>query len=269
MEKVRLDMAAGGKEISSIFASRPAYNFNSAVVKNGRQAKSDFAGLARSLRIPYRQGWMIRFSLFKIPVEIQPFFWVTLVLFGGARGADTADAVFQILLFVLAGFISILVHELGHALTARAFGAASQITLQAFGGLARYSGVRLNRLQSFLVTAAGPAIQLCLGALVWLLFWFRLLPPVNENGLYFLSILMVISFVWAIINLLPVLPLDGGQLVNAILGPQRIRITLWISIIVGGLTAVAMFKWQQPYFALLLCIFAWQAFQALKEIRWR
>ena len=82
---------------------------------------------------------MIRFSIFSIPVEIQPFFWVTLVILGGVSGADTAAQILEIGLFVIAGFVSILIHELGHALTARWFGANSSITLQAFGGYATWS----------------------------------------------------------------------------------------------------------------------------------
>jgi stage IV sporulation protein FB len=209
---------------------------------------------------------MIRFSLFGIPVEVQPFFWITLVILGGATGADSAAAVLEIGLFVIAGFISILVHELGHALTARSFGAFSSITLQAFGGYAAYSGVRLNRWQSFLVTAAGPAIQISLGIVVLLLA--RQLPNLSDQGGYFLHILIYISFFWAILNLLPVVPLDGGQMLNSILGPARIKITLWTSIIVAIVTGIAVFKFTGSFiFPIFLGMFAWQAFQALKEQR--
>ncbi|MES2439319.1 MAG: site-2 protease family protein [Verrucomicrobiota bacterium] len=210
---------------------------------------------------------MIRFSLFGIPVEVQPFFWISLVILGGALGADTAAEVFQILLFVLAGFISILVHEFGHALTARRFGATTSITLQAFGGYAAYSGVRLSRGKNFLVTAAGPLIQILLGFLVLLLF--QLIPRMSDNGAYFLLTLMYISFFWAILNLLPVLPLDGGQMLNAVLGPARIKITLWVTIIVAVAVGLAMFlKTHSIIFPIFLGMFAWQAFQALKENRW-
>lgn len=209
---------------------------------------------------------MIRFSIFGIPVEIQPFFWLTLVIIGGASGADTADAILQIGLFVLAGFVSILVHELGHALTARSYGAHSRITLQAFGGYAAYSGTRLSRLQSFLVTAAGPGVQIALGLAVLLLL--NLLPNLSLQGNYFLSTLMIISFFWAVLNLLPVLPLDGGQMLNAALGPARIKITLWVSIIVASVAALAVFTQTGSFiFPIFLGMFAWQAFQALKEQR--
>ncbi len=209
---------------------------------------------------------MIRFSLFGIPVEVQPFFWITLVILGGVGGADSSAAIFNIVLFVLAGFISVLVHELGHALTARSFGAHSAITLQAFGGYAAYSGVRLSRWQSFLVTAAGPAIQIVLGLVVLLLI--RSIPGLSPQGNYFLKILMIISFVWAILNLLPVVPLDGGQMLNAALGPARIKITLWISIVVALVCAIAMFTYTRSIlFPIFLGMFAWQAFQGLKEHR--
>lgn len=209
---------------------------------------------------------MIRFSLFGIPVEVQPFFWITLVILGGVGGADSSAEIFRIVLFVLAGFISVLVHELGHAVTARSFGAHSAITLQAFGGYAAYSGVRMSRWQSFLVTAAGPAIQIVLGIAV--LFLIRSVPGLSMEGRYFLKTLMWISFAWAILNLLPVVPLDGGQMLNAALGPARIKVTLWISIVVALVAALAMFSYTRSIlFPIFLGMFAWQAFQALKDHR--
>lgn len=209
---------------------------------------------------------MVRFTLFGIPVQVQPFFWITLALIGGALDARSPDAILRLGLFVIAGFISILVHELGHALSAKRFGAYSEITLQAFGGYAAYSGVRLSRPQNFLVTAAGPAFQIALGVVLLLVMLQK--PPINPNAQYFLQELMVISFFWAILNLLPVLPLDGGQMLNAILGPKRIRITLWVTIVVAiGVGLLLLHFTGNSLFALFLAIFAWQAFQALREIR--
>lgn len=210
---------------------------------------------------------MIRFSIFGIPVLVHPFFWITLALIGGALGANSPDAILRVCLFLLAGFVSILVHELGHALTARKFGARSEIVLQAFGGYAAYSGVRLTRPQSFMVTAAGPAVQILLGLVLLILYY---LPPLrqtlNENADYFLNRLIVISIVWALLNLLPVLPLDGGRLLDSILGPERIRITLWVTVIVASLLAVI--SWRATGSILLpifMGMFAWQGWQALRQ----
>lgn len=211
---------------------------------------------------------MIRFSLFGIPVRVHPFFWLTLAIIGGALWADSPEAIFRILLFLLAGFISILVHELGHALTARKFGARSEIVLQAFGGYAAYSGVRMTRPQSFMITAAGPAVQIVLGLAV--LIAIPNLPELNQNALYFLLVLYWISLVWALLNLLPVLPLDGGQMLNAVLGPERIKTTLWVSLIVAATAGLLLFLLFKSILALIFMgMFAWQAWQALRENRWR
>lgn len=208
---------------------------------------------------------MIRFSIFGIPVEIQPFFWLVLVLIGGASYADSAQEILNVGLFVIAGFISILVHELGHALTARSYGASVRISLQAFGGYAAYAGLEANRLRSFLITAAGPAIQIALGVLVS--FVTRKME-LNDNMDYFVSMLIWISYAWAILNLLPVLPLDGGQMLNAALGPKRIKVTLWVSILVASFSAIAMFSGtREMMFPIFLGMFAWQSFQALKQVR--
>jgi stage IV sporulation protein FB len=209
---------------------------------------------------------MIRFSIFGIPVEVHFYFWIILAIFGGALSANTPDDIFRIILFMIAGFFSVLVHELGHALSARKFGAYSRITLEAFGGYAAYSGTRLNRLQSFLVTAAGPAVQIALG-IVTLILW-KSLPDATSYGKYFLSTLTIISFFWAILNLLPVMPLDGGQMLNSVMGPSRIKLTHKISIAVAVVAAIAVFRYTGSFiFPIFLGMFAWQSYQALQQPR--
>jgi Zn-dependent protease len=206
---------------------------------------------------------MFRFSIFGIPVTVQPFFWVTLAIIGGALYANTPSLIFELCLFLLAGFISILVHELGHALTARHFGARTEIVLQAFGGYAAYSGVRLTRPQSFLVTAAGPSVQIALGLIVLLLL--RRVADISPYGLHFLDDLMKISIFWAILNLLPVLPLDGGRMLDSILGPKRLRITLWVSIIVAAVIGIAALIFTGSIFLpIFMGMFAWEAWKTLR-----
>lgn len=209
---------------------------------------------------------MVHFRIFGIPVQVQPFFWISLVIIGGALDANSPTAILQVGLFTVAGFISVLIHELGHALTARKFGATSEIVLQAFGGYAAYSGVRLSRPQSFAVTAAGPAVQILLGLIVW--FSLPHLPEMAPNAAYFLVRLMEISIIWAVLNLLPVLPLDGGRMLDTILGPERIRVTLWITIIVAaGLAILALKMTSSILLPIFMGMFAWQAWQALRETR--
>jgi Zn-dependent protease len=224
--------------------------------------------LARDGFIAYQDRRMVRFSIFGIPVVVHPYFWITLALIGGALRANSPSAILEVCLFLIAGFISILVHELGHALTARRFGAHSEIVLQAFGGYAAYSGVRLSRPQSFVVTAAGPAVQILLGILLF--FLFPKMPEISPLGRNFISDLMSISIVWAVLNLLPILPMDGGRMLDAILGPERTHITLWTTIIVASLIAIIALKFTGSILLpVFMGMFAWQAWQALRENRWR
>jgi len=228
----------------------------------------ELTGLASPTFLAYRMASMIRFSIFGIPVRVEPFFWISLLLLGGAGSADSPEGIFRILLFMLAGFFSILVHELGHALTARKFGAYSEITLQAFGGYAAYSGVHLSRPQSFAVTAAGPLVQILFGVVIYLVT--PLLPTINPQGHYFLGTLIWISIAWAVLNLLPVVPLDGGRLLETLLGPRRIKITLWISIVSAISAGILVYLMTGSFlFPLFLAMFAFQSFQALKENSWR
>lgn len=210
---------------------------------------------------------MLRFSIFGIPVVVHPYFWITMALIGGAIGARTPDAMFRLLLFLLAGFISVLVHELGHALTARKFGAWCEIVLHGLGGYASYSGVRMTRPQTFAITAAGPLAQIALGAAVYFSLP-SLRGNVAPNGMYFALCLTWISIVWAVFNLLPVLPLDGGRMLDSLLGPSRVRITLWTTIITAVTVGLALIK-VSILVPIFMAFFAWQAWKTLREGPWR
>jgi Zn-dependent protease len=209
---------------------------------------------------------MIQFSLFNIPIRVLPWFWLTMAFIGGVLRVDGKEAFFLLLLFLIAGFISILVHELGHALTAKAFGKRVEIVLQAFGGYAAYSGgAPLDRTRTFLVTAAGPALQIVLGLAVYI--YAKAFTGMSLQAMYFVKVLYGISFIWALLNLLPVLPLDGGRILQIILGPTRIKLTLLISIVVAAGAGVLYFmKTGDPLLPIFMGMFAYQSFQALKAL---
>ena len=91
---------------------------------------------------------MISFNFLGIPVRIAPWFWITMVFIGGGMTAQTKQDLLYVFLFVFAGFISIFVHELGHALTVRKFGLPVGIALVAFGGMASFPAGKLDRKQT-------------------------------------------------------------------------------------------------------------------------
>lgn len=212
---------------------------------------------------------MIRFTMFGIPVEIQPWFWVILALLGSNFGQNfgTSNDALAVALFVIAGGFSILVHELGHALVGRSFGARPYIVLHGFGGYAAFPGSFFSRWQSFLVTASGPGVQLLLGVAVFVLS--ITMTDLSDAFRSFLTDLWMVSIFWALLNLIPVFPLDGGQMLAAAMGPQRRNLMLQISIGVAVIGAVALWSTgigvMMPIF---LLFFAWQNYQELRQSRW-
>lgn len=208
---------------------------------------------------------MINFSILGIPIRVQPWFWITMAFIGGGLHASNSQEIILVVVFMFAGFLSILVHEMGHALTIRKYGLPTSITLQAFGGFASYPSGRLGRRQSFIVTAAGPAVQFVLGLLLIVLARNLTIP---EGSLFgpFLTYLIWVSIAWAVLNCLPVYPLDGGQMLAAVLGPRKQRYVYLISAIVAASAGVAGYlflgSWLLPIF---MALFAWQNWQAFQE----
>ena len=205
---------------------------------------------------------MVTFRLFGIPVIVQPWHWVLLGLLGFMIG----DGVMQAALFVLAGFLSILVHEMGHALTGRAFKGQPHIVLHGFGGFALFPGAHFTRPQMFAMTAAGPGAQFVLGAIVGVayLYFQESLPKTDIR--FFIVTLAIISLFWSILNLVPIVPLDGGQMLDAILGPKRRNLTLAVSIIAAVVVAAAMyFRMGSILFPLFVIMFAFQNFTELRD----
>ena len=157
-------------------------------------------------------GADLRFSLFGIPVEIRPSFLLIAALLG-----FSLQRVDLILTWIVIIFISILIHELGHALTARHYGSDVEIQLNGIGGLTSWSmpegGITPGRRA--LIAAAGSATGLVFGGLVWL----TTSPMELTNGLFAFAVvnLVRVNVFWGLLNWLPIRPLDGGHLFSSLL----------------------------------------------------
>lgn len=208
---------------------------------------------------------MLRFRLFGIPITVQPWHWLILAFVGGALYIDDRSDVRNVLLAMAAGFASILLHELGHALTGRKFGAPRpEIILHGLGGVAMFPDARFTRSQHIWVTVMGPAVQLALGIAAFVLFRSGAIP--NEPLLILVFWLMWFSIAWAVLNIFPIYPLDGGQILFHALGPSRRILTLRISMFTAVALAAALFLLTQRFlFPLLLGFMAWENYQMLKR----
>ena len=141
---------------------------------------------------------------------------------GSVRGA-ISGVVFTLLVFAI-----VVMHELGHALTARSFGIkTSDITLLPIGGVARLERLPEKPRQELLVAIAGPAVNIALAFSIYA--WLRLAhvplaPPGEEAGMAatpLLSKLFWVNISLAVFNLLPAFPMDGGRALRALLALRR------------------------------------------------
>jgi hypothetical protein len=118
---------------------------------------------------PQTTNYDVHFRIGKIPVRVHPLFWVITLVFGALNVQYMPINLFLgMALWTAAVSISILVHELGHALVAKAHGWPPRIVLYGMGGLAVYSPGRQTRKSRILIDAAGPAAGFVLGGLVLL-----------------------------------------------------------------------------------------------------
>jgi len=167
---------------------------------------------------------MLRFSLFGFPITVHWMFWLSTALLGGADGARNTAQMHALVAFMLAAFLSVLIHELGHASVMRKFGDRSvQVVLYAFGGYAQGSRW-FSRWEDILVTAAGPGLQIAAGLAVY--FAMGIWQPPSAWLVYLGVQFIFVSIFWALLNLVPILPLDGGKLCSAITGKPRLALRI-------------------------------------------
>ncbi len=219
---------------------------------------------------------MLRFGLFGIPVTIEPWFWLTAALLSGQLLNPSPDAIPVLGAWMFVVLISVMVHELGHAFAYMRYGYSPEIRLIAFGGYATArGGGMLPRGRQLVVSLAGPAAGFALAGVVIVLLQTGVIPPMQElpsGGQRIVFFLLLVNIFLSIINLFPILPLDGGRALSAILGPSREKLTLQIGIgfAVGlGLLAIGM---GQPFLAVLAGFLAYQNYQGLQQYgtaRWR
>ena len=167
-------------------------------------------------------------NAFGIPVYLDFSLIILLVLFV----MDFGSFVYG-LSFALALALSIVAHELGHALTARAFGYHTRdITLSLLGGCASLISLPRKAWQEFLTAIAGPAVSFVISGLAWLSLNF--LPVEERWTVLVLYYTMWMNFVLGCFNLLPGFPMDGGRVFRSVASVFTTRTkATYIAMIVG------------------------------------
>jgi Zn-dependent protease len=202
---------------------------------------------------------MLRFSLFRIPVIVDWWFWLSCILLGGGITAQRQEDWIDVAVWSLVVFISIIIHELGHAFAGRRFGANPAIRLHGLGGTTYLPGAEFSRGQSIFVSAAGPMAGLALGGIVFGVNRFVADDPwLLRIALHYA---IFINIYWTLINLLPIQPLDGGQILREALGPRRIQITSWIGFVVAAGLGVWALTNNQFILAIMAAMLAYHNFR--------
>lgn len=217
----------------------------------------------------------VSFEVFGIPCRIHPYFWLAGLFYALPRNPDMPGNLILTLLVsrIACLFISILVHELGHAVLIRWAGFRPEIVLHAFGGYAIYVPHRAIRPSvSVAISFAGPLAGFVLYGLVILIeqqvgiAYQGRVPFVLRDTF---AQLEWINLYWGLVNLLPIYPLDGGKITRTLLqsqfGMPGLRFSLLISIVASGATAYYMYQvMQYPVFSMPVLLFALLCYESLQ-----
>ncbi len=201
----------------------------------------------------------------RIPITIHLTFWIFAALIGYWIGGNLA----QMFIWIGIIFVSVLFHEMGHAVTALIFGQHPRIELVALGGLTYHDGQKLPLWKQFFIVLDGPLCGFILfgvAALALQLSFFSQGIPAR-----IMTLLRDVNLFWTIINLLPVMPLDGGQLLRIVLekifGIKGFRYAICASLVLSLIVALLAFLMQSFLIGALFFLFAFQSYDMLRKTR--
>ncbi len=207
---------------------------------------------------------MLRFTLFGFPVMVHWLFWLIAFLLSGGLHIQSSQEWPDIFVGMVVVFVSVLVHELGHAVVARLFGQQPGILFHGMGGLTYFRGAVLQRWQHFVMVAAGPLSSLALAGCFVILLPFQEISPLMPT---LISFGIWVNVVWTVINCLPILPMDGGQMLRDILGPKLERVACVIGAIVATIVVVVAFQAKMYFLAVIMIFLAYSNFKGSTNLQ--
>lgn len=211
----------------------------------------------------------LQLRLFGIPVQVSLIFFLVVWLIR-PRGEDETAGLG--VAWILIAFVGVMLHELGHALTARRFGETPRILLHAMGGLTFWRPtVEMSAVRRIAIAASGPGVGIALGLVAWAVAAASGLRNEAGVGAEILRYFVRVNLGWGVFNLLPMLPLDGGAILAAalegLLGPTGRRVAHGLSIAIA-LAFAAVLLMLGAYIGAALCgLFVYTNLQGLRPVR--
>ena len=204
-------------------------------------------------------------KLGSIPLVIHGRF-LLLALLLGLNERDLG----RLAIWLVIVLVSVVIHELGHALVGKAFGLRPRIELHGMGGVTMFDGGRaeMSTAKSIAISVAGPFAGFLFAALIYgsQVAGFH---PAHPLAAYAVRLLFFCNIFWGVLNLLPILPLDGGtvfrSVATAISKPHGEKIARVVSVAIAiafALWAIRGKQWLALYLGVL---FAFQNVQALRH----
>ncbi|MEZ4388222.1 MAG: site-2 protease family protein [Candidatus Krumholzibacteriia bacterium] len=215
--------------------------------------------------------WSLHLGSFRgIAVYVHATFFLLLAFWAytGWTAMGTAAAALVSVLFIVAVFGCVLLHEFGHALMAARFGIPTRdIVLYPIGGVARLERMPREPARELWVALAGPAVNVAIAAVLFL--WLELsgaLVPLSRMGSVhgpFLERLMLVNVGLVLFNLVPAFPMDGGRVMRALLAlrlpyVQATTIAARTGQLLALLFAAAGLFTSSPMLV-LIAVFVWMA----------
>lgn len=176
-----------------------------------------------------------RVSGIKIKIHWTFFFLMAWIVFDELKRGGNIESVLFNISFVLAVFICVVLHELGHALTAKRFGINTKnITLLPIGGMARLDKIPESPKQELLVVIAGPLVNVVIAILLYFIAPVQAYTNLNFTETFetlmsftlqnFLFYLFIVNVGLVLFNLIPAFPMDGGRILRALLAMKMNRV---------------------------------------------
>ncbi len=211
-------------------------------------------------------SWKIaRIAGIDVYVHATFFFLVAWFGYHYYKTFGTLTAALDGMAYIIALFSCVVLHEFGHALTARRYGIVTRnITLLPIGGVAAMEKLPEDPLQEIKVALAGPAVNVVIAGLLWI--WLSVnnvqvsQEELTTSGGPFLFRLMIVNIFLVVFNLLPAFPMDGGRVLRAALAMKMDHQEATARAAAIGQNFAIMFGllgiFYNP-FLLLIAIFLW------------